>query len=187
MSYMVPVEDVALQAQEGLRRAAITAGKNLAIQKSIASSQAELIERPADYLADYIPAGPIVNLYGWQTMPLAAIAGNYSVFANSTPAAVTPTVPDNAVWVFYGVELLDPNPQVSYLLFTIGPAGNRTAQFDLEQLMAANRTEGYFTKPVVYGPHDIVGCTVRAISATGLPARVVLKNFVIEPGDVNLT
>lgn len=196
MSYLIQTDEIALQAQEKLRQAAVIKGKERALAMGVATPgnpdrYSTLIERPADYIVDFItPATPalIAGLDGWLTMPLAAVATNYSIFANNTPAAVAPVVPDNQVVVFYKVSVLTvagPDP-VSMLIFNTGTAVIRKAQFDLEVLYSKLTADGYFTKPVVYDPREIITATVRARVATGLGCRVRLGTFIIEPIQVTI-
>ena len=116
-------------------------------------------------------------------MPMAVAATNYSLFADNVPAALTPQVPNNQVWVFYGVHVntIAPPSPVTQLFFNIGTSAIRKAAFDLEKLYDQLTQNGYFTEPVVYGPQDIVTVTIRSRIATGAGAQVVLDTLVLEP------
>ena len=196
MSYLIQTDEISLANQERLRQQAVRAGKERALAMGVATPGREdrystLIERPADYIVDVItPSTPalVAGLDGWLSMPLAAVGTDYSIFANSTPAAVAPVVPDNQVIVFYKVTVLTiagPDP-VSMLLFSTGTAVIRKAQFDLEALYGKLSTDGYLTKPVVYDPREIITATVRARVATAAGCRVRLGTFVIEPIQVTI-
>lgn len=186
MSYIVARESVALQQQDSYRKGAIMAGKNLAIERSVARNQSQLVERLADYPFDFVPAATRAGLAGWLTMPLLVVGTAYSVFADNVPAALTPQVPTNAVWIFYGVHVNDLAMPVSHLFFGIGAAANRKGQFDLQPLYTAQSPEGFFSTPIVYGPQDIVTCTVRCSVVTGLASPIVLDTLVIELEQNNL-
>jgi hypothetical protein len=180
MSYIVPTERVSLATQKSYRDAAINAGKKAMVDQKIVSS-GNVVARDPDYIVDFTPAGPVVGLSGWLSMPLAAIGTNYSVFANSTPAAVVPQVPNNQVWVFYGAHIVTLGQPVSKLFFFIGQAANRKAQFDLEKLYTCLCTEGLFDQPIVYYPQDFVTCSVQARAVTGAGCRIVLDTIIFEP------
>jgi len=201
MSYLIQTDEISLANQEKLRAMAVKAGKDRAFALRVATPgpgapgskeyYSTLVERDADYVTDFITWGAgAVALAGWGTLALAAVGTPYSVFADSTPVAVTPTVPNNTVVVFYKVSVLvtagviaDP---VSMLWFRTGAAANLKAQFDLEVLYSKLSADGYFTSPVVYDPQEIITATVEARVATAAICRVHLGSLVIEPIQVTL-
>jgi len=181
MSYLLNEHDLSIDRKEFLRTQAIQMGRARAM-KAWSVQDKDLDDRHANYLTDFIPAGPIVGLSGWLTMPFAAVATAYSVFANSTPAAVTPVCPTNQVWVFYGVSVLTLGDPATLLQFRRGAAGNLAAQFDLEELYGQQSLSGYFNTPVTYENPDIATVTVtsRIILGAAVGCRVRLMAFVIE-------
>jgi hypothetical protein len=181
MSYIIATERIPLAVQDNRRAFAIQAGKNAMFNKKIVNDPGNAVARDPDYTVDFTPAGPIVGLSGWLSMPLAAVGTNYSVFANSTPIAVVPQVPNNQVWVFYGAHILTLGDPISKMYFFTGQAANRKAQFDLEKLYSALTTEGLFDQPVVYYPQDFVTITVQARVATGAGCRIVLDTLIFDP------
>lgn len=195
MSYLIQTDEISLANQERLRQQAVIAGKERALAMKVATvgspdRYSTLVDRDADYVTDFIPAATSAGIAGWLSMPLVAVAALYSVFADNAPAAVTPAVPNNQVWVFYKVSILatpgvvvDP---VSMLFFRTGAAANMKAQFDLESLYAKLSADGYFTRPVVYDPQEICTCQVEARIATAAACRVKLGALVIEPIQVTL-
>lgn len=190
MSYLIQTDEISLANQERLRQQAVRAGKARGLALKIATSDDALIERDADYVTDFVPVATSAGIAGWLSMPLVAVAALYSVFADNVPAALTPAVPNNQVWVFYKVSILatpgivvDP---VSMLFFRTGVGANLKAQFDLEALYAKLSTDGYFTKPVVYDPQEVCTCQVEARIATAAACRVRLGALIIEPIQVTL-
>lgn len=196
MSYVIPAERLSLAAQERLRYQAETqARKRLAGKTNVSEAAAldklnpAIIARDEDYINDFIPAATRAGLAGWLTMPLAAIAGMYSVFADNVPAAMTPQVPNNNTWVFYGVEIYLADwaaENVTYLQFGVGNANNRRAQFDLEKLYVGTSSAGYFSQPVCYDPQEVVNIQVRARLATAAGCRMRLMTFIAEPIQTNV-
>lgn len=164
--------------------------KRLADKQAIPHTQAldkvnpAVIARDADYPNDFIPAATRVGLAGWQSMPLAAVAGVYSVFADNVPAAQTPVVPNNQCWIFYGVTVLLNDAALETLTqirFSVGAAANRRAQFDLEIIYGGLTASGYFSQPVFYDPQETATVQVVARVATTVAARVQLLTFIAEP------
>ena len=184
MSYLIQGPSLSYAVQEQMRRDAVVSGRKALFDKKIvtASDPDLVVDRDADYVADFVPPATAAGLGGWLTMPLAAAGANYSVFANNVPAALVPQVANNTVVVFYGVHILTPGDPVSLLTFATGRNGNITkAYFDLEKLYSNTETWGYFTKPVVYYPQEFITCTVRARAATGVGCRVMLDTLIFEP------
>lgn len=191
MSYIVPAEKLSLAQQERYRGAAeLMAKKRLARKLAVPESQAldpmnpAIIVRDADYVTDFVPAATSAGLAGWLSMPLLAVAGMYSLFANNVPAALTPQVPNNQAWVFYGVDILGDDAAdqtVTFIIFGVGMANNRRAQFDLEALYGGESATGYFSQPVFYDPQEICQVAIRARDATAAGARVRLFTFIAEP------
>lgn len=188
MSYIIPQGSVSLSAQERLRGIAerqvkVRLAKKLAIPEAAALDlkNPAVIARDASYVTDFVPVATAVGLVGWLTMPLAAAGAFYSVFANNVPAALTPVVLNNQAVVFYGIDILDNNQPVSEIIFGVGTANNRRAQFDIEGIYSRLDTCGFFSQPVGYDPQEIMNVQVRARVATGAGARVRLACFIAEP------
>lgn len=191
MSYVIPAEKLSLAQQERLRAGAermarLRLAKKLAVTDLAALDlrTPAIIARDADYVTDFVPVATQAGLAGWLSMPLAAIAGMYSLFANNVPAALIPQVPNNQCWVFYGidVELADAAGEtVTYIQFGVGLANNRRGQFDIEGLYGGLSASGYFSQPVVYDPQEFANVQIRARIATGAGARVRLATFIAEP------
>ncbi|MFA5401492.1 MAG: hypothetical protein WC359_13665 [Dehalococcoidia bacterium] len=191
MSYIILAEKAALANQERLRAGAermarVRLAKKLAVPEAQALDPVNpaIIVRDADYVVDFVPAATAVGLTGWLSMPMVAIAGMYSVFANNVPAALTPQVPNNQAVVFYGIDVLLADmagETVTFIQFGVGAANNRRAQFDLEGLYGGQAATGYFSQPVYYDPQEIMNVQIRARVATGVGARVRLATFIAEP------
>ncbi|MFA5377981.1 MAG: hypothetical protein WC455_19680 [Dehalococcoidia bacterium] len=183
MSYVIPTSTLSLSEQQRMRAAAAIKGVNT-LALAINRDPKTLLERAPYYPIDFVPAATRAGLAGWLSMPLAAVGGTYSLMADNVPAALTPQVPNNAVWVFWGVHILTLNDPVSRLQFFTGSGAIPKQQYDLEVLQDKLEVDGYFTQPMVYMPQDIVTISVIARVATGVGARVVLDAFVIEPEQV---
>jgi hypothetical protein len=191
MSYVIPAEKLSLSQQERLRAGAermarLRLAHKLAVTEIAAldPKNPAIIARDADYVTDFVPAATAVGLAGWLSMPLVAVAGLYSLFANNVPAALVPQVPNNQCWVFYGISVLladAAGETVTYIQFGVGLANNRRGQFDTEGLYAGLSTSGYFSQPVVYDPQEYANVQIRARFATGVGARVRLATFIAEP------
>jgi len=191
MSYCIQAEKISLAQQERLRAGAermarIRLARKLAVPESQAldTRNPAIIVRDADYINDFVPPGVIAGLAGWLSMPLAVVGNMYSVFANNAAAALTPQVPNNQAWIFFGAEILladAAGETVSFIQFGVGAANNRRAQFDLEHLYGGMTATGYFSQPVFYDPQETCNIQIRARVATGAGARIRLMTFVAEP------
>ena len=198
MGYIVQTDEVALAMQEKYRADAQKEGFEHALALSIAplgladpnkrwnGKYSNLKARAFDYVNDVVlptsGAALAAGLAGWLTMPLAVVGNPYSVFANNTPAAINPQVPNTQVWVFYKycIPYAITWP-VSYLIMTSGQQGQfRKDEFDLEPAYAKLSTDGFFSEPVVYDKAEFCGATVRARIVSPAIA-FVLQGWVIEP------
>lgn len=184
MSYLIPTGELSLASQVKMRMLAESQGKEMLYNRKIVvppSGPQETAEaRDADYSIDFTPVATRV-ITGWLSMPLAAVGARYSVFADITPAALTPQVPNNAAWVFYGVTIIDLTQAIDEMYFAVGNGPTPKANFDLEKLYSKLETDGFFSIPVVYAPQDIVTCTIKARLATGAGFRIALKTVIVEP------
>lgn len=187
MAYLIPIGQMPLADQQARRRDAVVAGKNALIAASVVKSLDASIDRDADYRLDFVPAATRAGLTGWLTQPFAAPATLYQVFADNAFAALIPQVPNNAVWVFYGVHVVTLNRPATQLYFGIGQNNIRKANFDLEKLYDQLETNGYFTNPQVYGPNDFVNVQVLSRIALGaaVGCSLVLDTIIVEPNTVN--
>ena len=191
MSYIIPSDNLSLIDQARLRgeadkMARTRLAKKLAVpvESALNPVSPAIICRDEDYVTDFVPAATSAGLAGWLSMPLAAVAGMYSIFANNVPAALTPQVQNNMAVVFYGAEALlgdAAGETVAFIQFCVGQANNRRAQFNLECLYAAQSASGFFSQPVYYDPQEIMNVQIRARVATGVGARIRLKTFIAEP------
>jgi hypothetical protein len=184
LCYVIPTEEIALSEQSQRRRDAALAGKNRAAIKWSQSVE-NLTARDANYVTDFIApsALPVVaGVGGWLSMPFAVVGNFYSVFANGTPAAISPVCPTNQLWVFYKVTILTvagPDP-AGILQFRTGAQFNLKYQFDLENLYGKNVSDGYFSFPVTYENPEIATVNVSARVALLAGCRVKLGCFIIE-------
>lgn len=181
--FVIPTEELTLSELSRRRQEAIQYGKARA-SKIWEVSVDDLTARDADYVNDFIlPATPAaVATAGWLSLPLLAVGTWYSVFANSTPIAVTPVCPNNQLWVFYKVAVLTvagPDP-VCGLEFRTGTAANLKNYFDLENLYGKTVADGYFSQLVNYENPEICTCNVECRVAIGVGCRVKLGTFIIE-------
>lgn len=187
MAYLIPISNIPLAEQQARRRDAVVAGKQALVDAAVVRGLGASIDRDADYRIDFVPAATRAGLMGWLSQPFAAAATVYSLLADNTGAALTPQVPNNAVWVFYGVHVLTLNDPATQLYFGVGNNNIRKANFDLEKLYDQQETNGYFTNPMVYGPQDIV--IIQLLSRIALGAavgcRVVLDTIIVEPNTVS--
>ena len=195
MSYLIQTDEISLANQERLRQQAIRAAKERALSLTLVTPGREdrfssLTERDADFVTDFITwgGGAVVAIGGWNSMPLLVRGTAYNVFMDSAGVAVNPVVPNNTVVVFYKISILTiaPADPVSMLWFRTGASQNMKAQFDIEVLYSKLSADGYFSKPVVFDPQEIMNVTVEARVATLVTCRVRLGCFVIEPTQVTL-
>lgn len=156
---------------------AVNAGVTRAIRTGAITSAEEAKIREADPVTDF---GAGVG--GALTMTLAAVGTQYSIFATAVPAALTPTLANNRVAVFYKIQIETAPVPVNQLAFREGAAAGTTyAVFDLEGLCSTIKPDGYFTEPVVYDPQKVMNIVVTARIATAAQARVRLGCLIIEP------
>lgn len=185
MSYLIPIGNISLARQEGIRQAAVVAGKQALIDAAVVKSMDASIDRDPDYRIDFVPAATRAGLTGWLSQTFAAAATIYSLLADNANAALSPQVPNNAVWVFYGVHVVTLNRPATQLFFGVGNNNIRKANFDLEKLYDQLETNGYFTNPVVFGPQDIVTIQVLSRLALGVGCNIVLDSIIVEPNTVS--
>lgn len=191
MSYLISADRLSLAKQESYRAGADRMAKErlakkLAIPLASAMDPVNpaVICRDADYPTDFVPAATRAGLVGWLSMPLAAVAGVYSLFADNVPAALTPIVPNNQAWTFYGVQIFLNDlavESVTQITFGVGTAANRRAQFDLETLYGGLTGVAYFSQPVYYDPQETATVNLRARVATAVGCRLALLTFIAEP------
>ena len=191
MSYLIPIASMSLAEQERRRRDAVIAGQQALIDAAVVKDmpgRKNIVDRDPDYGPDFIPvlvrpAAVGFPMSGWMTEPLLLPNGIYNIFAGNNGVAVVPQVPNNQVWVFYGVHVLTlvPAGPVTQLYFAIGTSAIRKAAFDLQKMYDKLETSAYFTQPVVYTPQDIATITVKARIATGVGCEVVLDTIIFEP------
>ena len=173
MSYLIPKDELTLTDIRNFRSSAVEKGIARALELKIAPDRLQLSVRPFFCLLDAQAATE-----QWNTAPLAVINTPYSVFQ----ATAQPVLLANKLAVFFkvGVETA-PLPVAQLIFRSGGAAGNILAQFDLEQLVNALETEGYFTEVVVIDPGRMFAIQVTARIATTVFARVQLGGLVIEP------
>ena len=124
-------------------------------------------------------AGTAAGFDQWLTAALAAVGGEYSIFAAIAVPAIALRARKLVVW--YGVQVESVPLTVSRLNFrrTVA-AGTITAQFDLEQLATGQKQDGYFSSPQIWLPS--MPYAINVISRVIAPAaRVIPHNFVFEP------
>ena len=183
MSYLIATEEISLSEQYRMRKTAVDMGKARASQLWNMGVE-NLTARDPDYGVDFIlPTAAFVASSGWLSLALAVVGNWYDVFASSAPAAVTPAVPNNQVWVFYKVSQLTvagPDP-VAGLQFRVGAAANLRAQFDMEALYGKTVSDGYFSQPISYENPEVCQVQVECRVAIAVGARIRLGCFIIEP------
>jgi hypothetical protein len=126
-----------------------------------------------------LDAGTAAGFDQWLTTPLAAVGGEYSIFAAIPVPAIALRTRKLVVW--YGVQIETVPLTVSRLNFrrTVA-AGTITAQFDLEQLATGQKQDGYFSSPQIWLPN--LPYAINVIARVIAPAaRVIPHNFVFEP------
>lgn len=187
MSYMIPGSEMSMAEKQKRRASAVFSGGKALYDKKIVPNPNMVVDRDMDYVTDLCAGVAVVGLAGWLSLPLAAVATQYSLIASSVPAAVIPQVPNNTVWVFYGAHLLDVGQNVSRLYFWGGRTGNiPLAEYDLEKLYSKLEWDGYFTDTIVYYPQDFLNITVLSRVATGVGSRIVLDALVLEPNQTTI-
>ena len=160
------------------RNDAVEAAIARALKLAVAPSRLQLTVRGFENVLD---AGTAVDQ--WRTAAIAAVStaavpAAYSCFQ----AVAAPVMAATRLAVFYKVMIETVPCPVAVLTFRTGGAlGNITAEFDLEQLVNALETEGYFSQPVVIEPNEVWAAQVTGRIATGVFARVQLGGYIIEP------
>jgi hypothetical protein len=169
--YLLPIDDLTLADTRKLRHDAVMAGIARAVATRAIPSAEEALIRDADPVTDFgMAAG------GWLTAALAVVGTQYSVMN-----ALTPTLANNRVAVFYGVWLEAIPVAANLLSFREGAAAGSTyAMFNLEQLTARQQLAGYFSEPVTYDPQRVMNIVVTA-RVVAAAQRIGLMCFIIEP------
>ena len=130
-------------------------------------------------------AGTVLD--SWRTAALAVIDTEYSCLQ---AIAVAPAaLRARKLVVFYNVTLgtggsgvgpMIPNPVTRLIFRRQVAAGPVMAQFDLEELDAAEVPQGYLSDPVVWEPNTPYALNALARIATGAIARIIPGTFVFE-------
>jgi len=206
-NYIIPTEDLTLTDKSDFKRKALAAGILRCYQLKIAPwDPSEIPSRTPNQLSmrdvyDYLVGGswpsgldvrefqPIADagaaLDQWNTPALAAIGTEYSVFQAIPVPAIGLRATKLVVWYKVLVDSI-PLP-VSRLVFRkTAAAGSIMAQFDLEQLAAGQRLDGYLSEPQIWDPNLPYAINVMARIVAGV-SRIVPGNFVFEPaGSTNI-
>lgn len=171
--FIIPVDELSLSDKKAFRAGAIAAGITRAVRTGAIAGPDQCVVRHADPVTDFgMAAG------GWVTAALA-VAGT----AVSAMNALTPTLANNRVAVFYGIAVETFPIPINLLSFREGAAAGTTyAVFDVEQLVTMQQQMGYFSTPIVYDPQRVLNIVVTPRIATGVTARVWLGCYIIEPG-----
>lgn len=207
-SYIIPSDDLTFMDKASYRLGAIAAGIQRSFALGIAPWDKQEIpgadgKNPnAPSLAavlDFLKSGgwprgldvrdfqPILDagaaLDRWQTAPLLVAGSEYSCLQAVTAAPAASRV--KKLVVFYKVQIDDSRLPVSRLIFRRNTAtGITQSEFDLEQLAAQIRLDGYLSEPVVWDNNTAYAVNVVARIATLVPANVILGNFTFEPAGV---
>lgn len=200
-NYILPIDGLSLSQQSEYKMKAIAAGLARATEKgigvigndeipgygSIGTTSAKAAAILEKLRSGWVPRSMDIRdfqnildagtaLDQWNTAALAVVGTNYSCFQ----AIAAPTMGNNKLAVFYGVNIETVPGPVSRLTFRSG-GGNNLAMFDLEPLYTQDRQAGFFTEPVVIDPTITFAALVMARIATGVLARVQLGAFIVEP------
>ena len=170
---LIPTDELTLTDKMGFRKQAIEAGLNRALAVGVIPNREQGVVRHADPVTDF---GMVAG--GWLTAALAVAGTQYSCFN-----ALTPTLANNRVAVFYAVAVETFPIPINLLAFREGVAAGTTyAIFDVEQLSTMQQQLGYFSNPVVYDPQRVLNVVVTCRIVTAAVARVWLGCYIIEPG-----
>jgi hypothetical protein len=113
----------------------------------------------------------------WLTAALAVVG----TFYGCTQAIAAPQLLQSKLMVCYGISVGTVPVPVSRLMFRKnGATGNILAQFELQELEAADSATAFFSEPVIIDPQDIFAIQVRASIATGAAARINILNYLFE-------
>ena len=179
MSLLIPAGELTLTDKIKSRNAAQQAGIDRAVHLNVARGRDELVIRHALPVADW---GVAINF--WATPALAAITTAYSVFQG----VANPVLGARQLAVFYKVTVLTAPIPVNILAFRLGAAAGTTkAIFDLEQLEGELIPTGYFDKPVVYDPGDVLDVTIVSVIATAAICRIPLGCYIFEATQVTIS
>ena len=174
MSWIIPKDECTLTEMKSFREKAMAAGVARASSK-LGQRADELTVLQMSQIVDVAAA-----LEQWNTAALAVLGNQYSVF--QAGGAGAPVLAQNRLLVFYGIAIETfPCPVSRLTIRSGGIAGNILAEYDLEQIVNADTVEGYFDQPVCIDPTMTFAVQVTCRIATGLIARVQLKNWLILP------
>jgi len=172
-SFIIPTEELTLTAMANFREGAKQAAVARAVTLRVAPTANQVTVRGPQPTLDFGATNDF-----WETAALAARGTAYSVFNG----AVAPTLAANKLCVFYKVGIASAPVNVSRLTFRSGGAtGNIIYEFDLEQLINAQSTEGYFSEPVVLDPTTPFAAQVLCRVASGVLELVELGGYIVEP------
>lgn len=205
-NYIIPTEDLTLTDKQNYRLKALAAGIQRSYNMDVVAWDKENVPLVPDPALPKAPAfGPLVEwlrngnfpkaldvlefqpilhagaaLDQWNTAALAAVGVEYSVFQAIAAPAIALRTKKIVVW--YKVQCETVPLPVSRLLFRRNvAAGILQAEFDLEQLVTAQRVDGYLSEPQVWDNNTPYAINVMCRIATAVLARVQLGNFVFEP------
>ncbi len=173
MSYMVAKDECTIAELRDYRVQAREMAIARALTLGVAGSREELCARQ---FLNIIDGGCAAEQ--WNTAALAVLGTQYTVFQAAAPV----TMANNKVAVFFGAACRTvPVPISRITVRSGGIAGNIIHEFDYERVVQGQTIEGFFGQPVVIDPTVTFDIQVTASIATGVLARVVLFNWLIEP------
>ncbi len=208
-AYLVPEDNLTYMDQQRYRIAALAGGVQRAYNMGVATWDHDKLPLTPDrkfpncpdlgQLKDYIggggwpdnldvrqfqpnlDAGAGAALDFWFTAAMAGALGTeVSAIGAVIPAPALNRIKKIVSWWRVSV-LTSPMPMSRLLFRRNGVGGLLQAEFDLEQLACEERVVGYFSEPVVWDNNTPYAITVAVMIATGVAAKLILDNFVIEP------
>jgi len=166
-SFVIPASELEVADIAAIKQQVIDALFSVATRLT-GLRREELVVRSALPATDF----GLANEY-WETPSLTA---------NAWTNYFTKQLEEQQFVAFYGVANLSPDPIVTAIKFKLGK-GTGTKTLDVIQLedlyTDANRSDGYFKRPIIYKERQYVNIDVYAKAAGTEP--LLLKALVVEP------
>jgi len=167
LSYIVPWETLSLTKIESYKTQAQQKGVARALELKIATQDAGLVARSPRANADVGIGTALEDEWA------------FNLAAGNNPAAINVAIPMNEVWVWFGIDQWDPNPQATLITFRTAIVGGTTKmQIDLQDCRGFMFNAGMLAEPVVYDRTEQMVVDIQS-DAAHVPEYIKFLGYII--------
>ena len=167
LSYIVPWEILTATKIEQYKVDARQGGIDRALELKIATDEAGLAARTPRAQAD-VGIGTVLE-DEWA----------FNLAAGNNAAIINVAIPLNEIWVWYGIDQWDANPQATLVTFRTAAVGGTTKmQVDLQDCRGFTFCAGMLAEPVVYDRSERMVIDIQS-DAAHVPEYIKFMGFII--------